>query len=869
MAKKEEKISPMMEQYHIVKEQYKDCIVFYRLGDFYEMFYEDAVEASNILDLTLTSRQCGLKDKAPMCGIPYHASQQYIAKLIEAGKKIAIVEQVSTKPLHGEKIVRRNVARIITPGTVTDETCLNDKTNNFIACIYKNKNNVGICWADITTGQIQVSEFTGTSCLKSLDDALGQIRPAEVICNNEAYLIRTELIAYKSYLMPNCNLYRDSAFNYQNAIKTIKNQFNVSGLSALDLSEYKFATISAGALLEYLQETQMQMLGNLKPLQVYKNENYMHLDYNARRNLELTENMINKKKQGSLLGLLDLTRTSMGARKIRSFVENPLQNSVEINKRLDSVEELTNNLLLRETSAELFDKICDIERICSKITTASVTPKDCFNLAQSLLIVPKIKETFNKCNSLLVKENVNQIADLSELANTLDRAFAFDAPVNYKDGGFIKPGFDEKLDELKNVSKMGLTWISNFEKQEKEKTGIKNLKVTFNKVFGYYIEITKSYYSQVPDNYILRQTMKDSQKYITPELKEAERMVTSGSENALTYELEIYDKIKEALNKYIPSLLNIAESIANLDTLVSLAKVAVKNNYTRPIINDEIEEINIVEGRHPVIEKLLPDNQFIDNDTLLDNNENNILIITGPNMGGKSTYMRQVALITIMAHIGCFVPATRASIAITDRIFTRIGASDELALGNSTFMVEMMEVSNIISNATNKSLLILDEVGRGTATFDGMSIAWALIEYLAAHIKAKTLFATHYHELTALEEKVVGVKNYRVLVKEYNNSIIFLHKIARGSANRSFGIEVAGLAGLPQPLIDRAKQILSAQEKANKKVEIENFEGVKTPQVNPNAIEVINVLSEMDMNTISPLMAFGTLQNLVDKVKKN
>lgn len=869
MAKEKKKeLSPMMKHYQAVKEMYKDCIVFYRLGDFYEMFFEDAVEVSQILDLTLTGKECGLEKRAPMCGIPYHASQTYIAKLIEAGKKIAVVEQL-TKPTKGNTLVEREVVRVITPGTVLDENCLTDDKNNFIACIYKSKSGIGICWADISTGLMQVSEFSGASALKNLDDLLSKIKPAELICNSDALPLRESLTATKTVLLPNFTPYKDISFNLSRATKEIKEQFQVANIAVFDLQDYKNATVSAGALLEYLQETQMKMLNNLKSISVFKDEKHMHLDFNARKNLELTENMLNRKKGGSLLGLLDETKSSLGARKMRSFVENPLLDETEINMRLDGVEELTKNLMVRETSGELFSGICDIERICSKIAIGSVTPKDCFNLGQSLLKVPEIKAAFSNCSSKIIADGVKGLVDVCEIAQMLQSAFDEFAPINYKDGGFIKPAFDEKLDSLKKVSDMGYSWITKFENEEKEKTGIRTLKVNYNKVFGYCIEITKSFYNQVPDNYILKQTMKDSQKYVTPELKEAERLILSGAENALVYELEVYDKIKDFLAKHIQEFLSIANSIALLDVLVSLAKVSVKNNYVRPIIGSFVKEINIVGGRHPVIEKMMGSNQFVDNDTLLDDGENNILIITGPNMGGKSTYMRQVAIIVIMAHIGCFVPATRASIALTDRIFTRIGASDELSLGNSTFMVEMTEVSNIINNATKNSLIILDEVGRGTSTFDGMSIAWAIIEYLSANVKAKTLFATHYHELTVLEEKIVGVKNYRVLAKEFDNSIIFLHKIARGSANRSFGIEVASLAGLPQNLIDRAKDILKAQEQANNKIDVDNFEGTKMPEVNPNAVEVINVLKEMDMNTISPLMAFGTLQNLVDKVKNN
>ena len=865
-----EKLSPMMQQYYAIKEQHPDCIVFYRLGDFYEMFFDDAIVASEILELTLTGRDCGQAERAPMCGIPYHASEGYIAKLIAAGKKVAIVEQLSD-PNNKNKasdIVERGIIRIVTPGTVVEEDCLNDEKNNYIVSLSLTKGVYGVCWADVSTGFIEVGEFSGANSITQIDNILSTLGAKEVLASDEAAKIQNNLISVKGGIVPNFTILPDSYFNLNHATKLIKDQFNVVSLKSFDLEEKKAATSAVGALVEYLSYTYRQSLSNLKDLRVYYDKDFLQLDYSARRNLELVENNVTKTKRGSLLGLIDLTKTNMGARKIRSFIDYPLTSSKKINARLDAVSEFFSDISLREDLNDSLEGITDIERIASKIATKTITPKDCFSLGSTLAKIPNLKNVLAKTNSSLLGELRNKLNPLVEIKNMLLSAFNVEAPVNFKDGGFILSGFNDELDKIRNVAKLGYDWVSNFEKTEKERTGIKNLKISYNKVFGYYIEVTKSQLKLVPPEYQLRQTTLGAEKYVTPELKEAERMILTGSHDALELELKLYEEIKTRLYSVINEIIKTADAIANIDAILSLAKVSVKHNYVRPEINEKIKNIEIIGGRHPVVETMMASNEFVDNDTLLDNDENNILIITGPNMGGKSTYMRQVALIVIMAHMGCFVPAKSAKISLTDKIFTRIGASDELAFGNSTFMVEMSEVANIIKNATDKSLLILDEVGRGTSTFDGMSIAYAIIEYIAGHIKAKTFFATHYHELVELEGKIVGVKNYRMLVKELKDSVVFLHKIARGSANRSFGIEVASLAGLPDELVNRAKVILSATENSSS-VNIETqIDGVTKPAVDPYATEVINVLREMDMNTISPLMAFGTLQNLVDKVQK-
>lgn len=868
MAKeKEYKLSPMMTHYLETKEKYKDAILFYRLGDFYEMFFEDAELVSRLLELTLTGRECGLEKRAPMCGLPYHASETYIAKLIELGYKVAICEQVSD-PASSKGMVEREVVRIVTPGTAIEDEILKADRNNFLCAIFVDKNNIGISWADISTGLMEMCEFRGDDCVKYLDDTLSRVKPTEIICNSSATEIEHLLASVKLSAVPSFFCYNDNNFQLQKCEKLLRDQFAVKSLDVFDANIKKYGIRASGALLAYIQETQKRQASNIKKLNVVKDNRFIHIDINTRKNLELIESMSLKRKKGSLLWLLDNTKTSMGARKMRLFIDQPLRDSVLINERLDGVEELSNNLMLRENINELMIKIQDIERKCSKISAGTIQPKDCYTLGQTLALIPEIKRMLNPLNSKILRDINNKLFDLTEISQMLFSAINYDASSNMKDGGFIKQGFNKELDEIRTIGEYGKQWLAELERNERAKTGIKNLKTGYNKVFGYYIEVTNSWLNQVPDNYIRKQTMTTGERFITPELKDMEYKILNSVEESLKLENKIYQQIKDVLNSYLTEMLDISDAIATLDCLLSFANVSNKYRYSRPIINENIDHIKIVDGRHPVVEALLENNEFAPNDTLLDSDENRTMLITGPNMAGKSTYMRQVAIITLMAHIGCFVPAKEAEISIVDRIFTRVGASDDLAFGQSTFMVEMNEVSNILANATDKSLIILDEVGRGTSTYDGLSIAWAIMEYLSKHLKAKTLFATHYHELTELEGDIEGVKNYRVMIKEFNDSIIFLHKIARGSANRSFGIEVAKLAGLPAELVQRAKEVLAVQEEANREASKETGNHIEIDNYCPNGAEVINILRDLDMDTISPIMAFGTLQNLVDKVKK-
>jgi len=862
-----EKLSPMMKQYLLTKEQHKDSIIFYRLGDFYEMFFDDALFASKYLELTLTGRECAHPKRAPMCGIPYHAAETYIAKLVEGGYKVAICEQL-TQPGETKGIVERDIIRTITPGTAIEDEVLKADKNNFLCSVYMEKDHIGVCWADISTGHMEACEFIDKDSIKMLDDTLSRVKPTEIISNSTAALNSTNLVSIKLNAVPKFYPYDDSVYNYSKSEKIIFNQFNVKSLDSLGLSDNKLATKAVGGLLAYIQDTQKRSATNIKKLNIVKDERFIHLDINTRRNLELVESMSLKRKKGSLLWLLDNTQTSMGARKMRLFIDQPLRDEKTINERLNGVEELANNTMLRTNISDLLLRVQDIERKCSKISANTILPKECLSLAETLSVVPEIKNVLNGAYSKILKEANNKISDLSEVSEMLLSAINPECSNNMKDGGYIKLGFSEELDQLKNIGEYGKQWLAELEQNEKARTGIKFLKTGYNRIFGYYIEISKSNLDLVPDNYIRKQTTTTGERFITPELKEMEYKILTSAEEALKIESKIYQDIKKTLNSYIAQMLDIADALSTIDVLVSFANVSNKYHYVKPTINSNISHINIIDGRHPVVEALLKDTQFSPNDTLLDDNENRTMLITGPNMAGKSTYMRQVAIITLMAHIGCFVPAKQAEICLVDRIFTRVGASDDLAFGQSTFMVEMTEVSNIIANATNNSLIILDEVGRGTSTYDGLSIAWAIMEYLSKHLKAKTLFATHYHELTELEGNIDGVKNYRVMVKEFQDSIIFLHKIGRGSANKSFGIEVAKLAGLPDELVKRAKEVLKVQEDANRKAAVETGNFVDVDSYCPNGAEVINVLRDIDMNTISPIMAFGTLQNLVDKVKK-
>ena len=857
-------LSPMMKHYLEMKEKYPDTILFYRLGDFYEMFFEDAEIVSKELELTLTGKDCGLDKRAPMCGIPYHAATTYISRLISNGHRVAICEQLSD-PKASKGLVKRDVIQIVTPGTVIENDILDAKRNNFLMIVYADKNAIGVCYSDISTGFIETTELVGNEKFKLLDDVLARIKPSEVLCNlsfmTESFNLSAVKLGYVPQFYP-----KDELFEMSKAKNIILKQFAVNNLSALGLSDKKQMTLAVGGALLYFEETQKRLISNIKKLSIIQDERFVHLDILARKNLELTQSNSLNHKKGSLLWLLDKTKTSMGGRLLKTFIDQPLRDDVLINERLDSVEELKNDLILRNNLIDALDGFSDIERKCSKISAGTITPKECLSLSETLGKLPEIKKILSSCKSKLLTDANEKIVLLNDIKKVLDDAIDPNAPANLKDGGYILSSFNEELYKLRNAGEFGKQWLAEYEKDQKEKTGIKNLKTGYNRVFGYYIEVTNSGLSLVPDTYIRKQTTTNSERYITPELKEMEYKILNSKEQAIELEAKIYAEIKTYLSSYLSELADISSSIALCDTLSSFAEVSANYNYCRPIISSNINHIKIEAGRHPVVEAMMEGQEFSPNDTNLDAGENRTMLITGPNMAGKSTYMRQVAIITLMAHMGCFVPAKSAEISIIDRVFTRVGASDDLAFGQSTFMVEMSEVSNIINNATDKSLIILDEVGRGTSTYDGMSIASAIIEYLSKHLHAKTLFSTHYHELTDLEGRVEGVKNYRVMVKEWDGNIVFLHKIARGSANRSFGIEVAKLAGLPDELISRAKEILNERESAGN---VSRQTNIKPEfETNANVAEVINVLKEMDMNNISPLMAFGTLQNLVDKVKK-
>ena len=858
-------LSPMMKHYLEMKEKYPDTILFYRLGDFYEMFFEDAEIVSKELELTLTGKDCGLEKRAPMCGLPHHAANTYIARLIGAGYKVAICEQLSD-PKASKGLVQRDVVQIVTPGTVIENDVLDAKRNNFLMCVFAGKNAIGVCYSDISTGLVEATVLKGNERLKLLDDVLARVKPSEILCNLNFKLDSNNLSAVKLGYVP-AFYPKDEIFEYSKAKSLVLKQFAVNNLSALGIQEEKEVVTAVGAVLSYFEETQKRLISNIKKLSVVQDDRYVHLDILARKNLELVQSNSLNSKKGSLLWLLDKTKTPMGGRLLKSFIDQPLRDEVEINSRLDAVEELFSDLILRNSLFDSIDGFSDIERKCSKISAGTITPKECLSLADTLSKLPEIKRILETCSSKLLHGAGEKITLLSDIQKVIFDAIDPEAPANLKDGGYIKSTYNDELYALRNAGEYGKQWLAEYERDQKEKTGIKNLKTGYNRVFGYYIEVTNTGLSMVPDTYIRKQTTTNSERFITPELKEMEYKILNSKEQAIELESKLYAELKNYLSSYILEFSEIASAVALADCMLSFADVSVEHGYSRPAVSSNFNHIKIEAGRHPVVEAMLEKVDFSPNDTLLDENENRTMLITGPNMAGKSTYMRQVAIITLMAHMGCFVPAKNAEISIIDRVFTRVGASDDLAFGQSTFMVEMSEVSNIINNATDKSLIILDEVGRGTSTYDGMSIASAIIEYLSSHLHAKTLFSTHYHELTDMEGRIDGVKNYRVMVKEWDGNIVFLHKIARGSANRSFGIEVAKLAGLPNELISRAKEILIERENDEPAIVKNNMDSVKV-ETNANVAEIINVLKDTDMNNISPLMAFGTLQNLVDKVRK-
>jgi len=857
MSKSKENSVPIIEQYKGLKGKYNDCVLFFRLGDFYEMFMDDALEISRVLDLTLSQRA-----GVPMCGVPFHSCQTYIARLVSQGYKVAMCEQLTT-PQKG-KMIERDVVRVITAGTVNDDLMLEENKNNYIMAIYKSGENLSVCYCDITTGEFEVQEIK-ENLEASLSDTLSRVSPTEVLGNGEAGEFYKALPMQNLGVLPRFNEYYEWAFGYNQAEKNMQEQFGENFKNVYEIS--KNMIIVSGALLEYLNETQKRTLSNINKIAKVVNDEYLLLDTTARRNLELVESIRDRKRYGSLLWLLDSTKTSMGARKLRKMFDEPLRSSVKINRRLDAVEELVKKIITRDKLQELLSKVNDIERLAGRIAYGNVMPKELISLRNSLVVLPEIKAELSKCEHFA--SYVEKINDFSELYKLLFSAIDDEAPYLLKDGGFIKEGFNTQLDELRHAKELGKKWVRELEEREREKTGIEKLRIDYNRVFGYYIEVNKKDTNLVPLYYQRKQTVANNERYISEELKELEDKILGSDEKAIKLEHELFSMLKEHLLSYVTSLQVAANAISDVDALLSLAVSAVKYNYVKPTINSNTKRIEIVGGRHPVVEAFMKAGTFISNDTKLDDENDRTMIITGPNMAGKSTYMRQVAIITFMAHIGSFVPARSAEIAITDRIFTRVGASDDVAFGHSTFMVEMSEVASILANATDKSLIVLDEIGRGTSTFDGLSIAWSVIEYISKNLKAKTLFATHYHELTELEGVLDGVKNYKVAVKEYNDEVVFLRKIVRGGANKSFGIQVARLAGLPKEVLSRAKVISSNLEVVNQKLDVNIFnEQAKKAEDNTKlAKQIFEIVKDIDVNRLSPMAAFDVLVDLTNKAK--
>lgn len=866
--KAKDELSPMMKNYLLTKEQYKECILLYRLGDFYEMFFEDAERASRILDLTLTGKNCGLKERAPMCGVPYHAVDTYIAKLIAAGEKVAICEQLS-EPSGGRDLVQRDVVRVVTAGTVMGSDILEERRSNYIASIYANTD-IGVALCDLSTGDVVVSEFRNATNLQDLQEFLVCYKPSEIISNSQAKEISVNLDCVKAGYLPQFYPCDESSFVKGYATECVLNHYNVITLDGFGLQSKRHAVSALGALLQYLVTTQKRELSHLKIPKFEDKNKFMSIDVKTRKNLELTVSYRDSKRKGSLLWLLDKTVTSMGARMLADWIDRPLQKAAQINARLDGVEELYRNYIARSNLAEALRNILDIERIVGKIAYNNVTPHDCVSLKNSLRALPQVKQLIGGFGAKILTEINDAIDPFYTVADLLDRSVKDDAPQIIKDTDYIKEGFNAELDELYDLSKHGSARISALEEYEKNRTGIKNLKLGYNKVFGYYFEITNSFLHLTPPNFIRKQTTVGGERFVSPELKELEEKMLNAYESKIRLQKTIFAQIRNELLQYIPAMQQTARAVASLDCLLSLARVADTNGYCKPKINATSTRLSIIEGRHPLVEVYLKRDNFITNDVNLDTEDNRTMVITGPNMAGKSTFMRQVALITLMAHIGSFVPAASAEIPIVDKIFTRVGANDDLQFNQSTFMVEMVEVANILNNATNRSLIILDEVGRGTSTFDGLSIAWAIMEYVSKNICAKTLFSTHYHELTDLEGRVDGVKNYRVTVKEYNGSIVFLHKIARGGANKSFGIEVAALAGVPDEVCARAKEIVSLLESSNISLNLDEVTSNKAQEqrlFNKTAQEVTAILRDIDINKVSPIEAFDILNTLVKRVK--
>ncbi len=870
------KISPMMEQYFEVKEKYKYCLLFFRVGDFYEMFYDDALIASKELDIALTGKSCGQEEKAPMCGVPFHSAESYISKLVSKGYKVAICEQVED-PKAARGIVKRDVIRVVTPGTLLDNTALDEKKNNYIMCIYADKNGYGLSVCDITTGEFVTTEFTSINAGNHLLDETAKFNPSEII-SNAGFKTTSDAGAIEKRLHLKINICDDWQFEYNTANLCLCRHFGVDTLDGLGLKNKIFSVCSSGCLMSYLKETQKNELCNISHIKYYSTNEYMLLDISSRRNLELTETLREKNKKGSLLWVLDKTKTAMGARLLRSWIEQPLIDEKRINLRLSAVNELYEELFIREEIKDILNSMNDFERITSKITYQTANCRDLVSLKKSIRNLPSLKNVVKKCDSKLINELYSQFDTLDDIYEIIDKSIDdIEPPFSVREGGMIKEGFNRELDTLLKAKKEGGEWIKKLEETEKEKTGIKNLRIRYNRIFGYYIEVTKSNINEVPERYIRRQTLANAERYTTTELNELAELILGSEEKIVSLEYNIFCDVRNSVSAQTERIQHTARIVAALDVLQSLADVAAAQGYVKPEV-DSSGIIDIKDGRHPVVDKML-NGKFIPNDTYLDLDENRLAIITGPNMAGKSTYMRQVALITLMAQIGSFVPASQAHIGVTDRIFTRVGASDDLASGQSTFMIEMIEVSNILNNATEKSLIILDEIGRGTSTFDGLSIAWSVLEYITdkALIGAKTLFATHYHEITELEGKLSGVKNYCITVEEHNDDIIFLRKIVRGGADNSYGIQVGKLAGLPKKVIKRANEILKQLNTADitkkaKKISKQSEEESKKQSeqmdmFSMNETQIIDEINKIDVMNLTPIEALQTLFALQKKTK--
>jgi len=869
-------LTPMMRQYLEIKEQYKDCILLFRLGDFYEMFFDDAQTASRELEITLTGRDCGLEERAPMCGVPFHSIDAYISKLINRGYKVAICEQVED-PALAKGIVKRDVIRVVTPGTVTDSSMLDERKNNYLLCIYRKKYYFGIASVDVTTGEFNATKINWGDTVAKLIDEIAKYAPSEIITNSELYYDKAVLPQISKRFGAYITRFDDKFFDEKAAVEKITEKFGAEGFK---WDEYDYSLNAAAALLEYLEQTQKVSLGHIRGINRYNSEEFMALDVSTRRNLELTETMREKSRKGSLLWVLDRTVTSMGARLLRKWIEQPLVNTDDIKHRLDAVEEMKDKFMVRMESREILRKVYDIERLLGRVVLGNVNCRDLIALKNSLAQLPYLKNVLSACVTDMNSRNCELMDTLEDIHALIERAIVDDPPIPLKEGGIIKTGYNGEVDRLRTASTEGKDWIASIESAEREKTGIKNLKVGFNRVFGYYIEVTKSYYSQVPAEYIRKQTLANCERYITQELKEIEDTILGAEEKVVELEYALFLEIRDMIAMETARIKNTAKCIAEIDVVSALAEVADRESYCKPCVTGE-HGIEILDGRHPVVEKTLETGSFVPNDTVLDTDENMIAVITGPNMAGKSTYMRQVALIVLMAQIGSFVPARSAKIGVADRIFTRVGASDDLAAGQSTFMVEMSEMANILNNATQRSLLILDEIGRGTSTFDGLSIAWSVIEYLSdkERMGCRTLFATHYHELTELEGKIPGVKNYCISVREKGQDIIFLRKIIRGGADDSYGIQVARLAGVNQAVLDRASEILKELEASDiskkeirirkNKMPIEGqFDLFAAGILNKSVQEAIEELKGINVSEITPVDALNILYRLQRKLRR-